>query len=182
MIASETKTIQSRATALGLTAVVGTMLLSTLNASHAQTLVRDLDNPARQPFQAELQRLRIPSSGGGESFRVADVPPGKRLVIEHVSFRVASLEASTPGSPPLRFGTFASLITKANGVPGSHELIANRIDLSGGRSVVAASQQIRAYADPGSQVFVRISGRTEDDGDSLQVTHLTVSGHLVEAP
>lgn len=62
MIASETKTIQSRATALGLIAVVGTMLLSTLNASHAQTFVRDLDNPARQPFQEVVTDRSLPAN------------------------------------------------------------------------------------------------------------------------
>lgn len=152
------------------------------SATNRQPKACDLDNPAKQPFQADLQRLRIPSSGGGESFQVANVPPGKRLVIEHVSFRVASLEASTPGSPPPRFGAFASLVTKVNGVPGSHELIVNQIDLSGGRIVPVASQPIRAYADPGSKVFVRIAGRTEDDSDSLQVVHLTISGHFVDVP
>lgn len=170
------------ATTLGWLAVIGALVLLQPGVSLAQTPVRDLDNPARQPFQAELRKLTLRTSGGLESFRVAEVPSGKRLVIEHVSLRVRALEAIVPGSPQARFGTFASLVTKANGVPAEHELIVNRADV-GIASFNVVSQPIRAHADPGSPVFVQVDGRSRDDADSLlEITHLTVSGHLVDVP
>lgn len=147
---------------LSISTLVGALLLSAAGVSHGQTDVRDLDNPARQPFQAELQRqLRIPVAAGRESSQVAEVPAGKRLVIEHVSFRVKSQEATLPGSSQPRFRVFASLVTKANGVAANHELIVNQTDF-GAASSNAASQPVRAYADPGSLVFVRVGGQIED--------------------
>lgn len=166
-------------------ALVGTcLLLAAAVTSHAQTAVRDLDNAARQPFQAELQRpqLRIPVPEGRELIRVIDVPAGKRLVVEHVSFRVESLEATTPGGRQQRFLTAGSLVTKANDVAANHELLIHRADLGISSSNVA-SQSVRAYADPGSQVFVAVGGRTEDGEPTVvRVTNLTISGHLVALP
>jgi hypothetical protein len=165
------------------TKTLGRLLLATLLLSspgHAQTLVRDLDNPARQPFQAELRSLTITTSGGVENFQVALVPPGKRLVIEHVSLRISSLEATSGGAPQPRFRTFATLVMKTETVAAQHELVVNRADV-GTASFNVASQPLRAYVDPGSAVFVQIDCIADDGGDSLlRVTHVTVSGHLVD--
>jgi hypothetical protein len=161
-------------------AAVSALVLVQPGVGQAQTQVRDLDNPARQPFQAELRQVPIPAFGESESFRIADVPAGKRLVIEHVSFRVANFRASIPGEPVRQFGTFASLITKANGVGASHELITQRIDLTGGQSFSVASQPIRAYADPGTPVSIVIGSITDDHTASLRAGHLTISGYLVD--
>jgi hypothetical protein len=158
------------------------LLVSNAGLSYSQTDVRSLDNAARQPFQAELRNLRVRTAGPLESFRVAEVPSGKRLVIEHVSFRVRSLEASVPGSSQPRFETSAALVTKANGVPAEHELIVNRADI-GIASFNVVSQPIRVYADPGSPVFVQVDGRfPENVGSPLEIIRLNISGHLVDVP
>lgn len=158
------------------------LLVSNAGVSYSQTDVRSLDNAARQPFQAEVRRLRVPTSGELEGFRVADVPVGKRLVIEHVSFRIRSLEATVGGSPQPRFETSASLVTKANGVAVEHELIVNRADI-GGASFNVVSQPIRVYADPGSAVLVSVDGRVPANrGSTLEIIRLSVSGHLVDVP
>lgn len=158
------------------------LLVSNAGVSYAQTDVRDIDNAARQPFQAELRRLKVRTVGELQSFQVAEVPFGKRLVIEHVSFRVRSLEATAAGSAQPRFATSASLVTKANGVPAEHELIVNRADV-GSASFNVVSQPLRVYADPGSLVFVQVDGRFKANaGSPLEITHLTVSGHLVDVP
>jgi hypothetical protein len=49
-------------------------------------------------------------------------------------------------SPPLRFGAFASLVTKANGVAASHELIVNRLSLT----VVRALRSIHRFLTLGA--------------------------------
>jgi hypothetical protein len=168
-------------------AVLGPLAIAALlqgnpGASHAQTRVRDLDNPARQPFQAELEGLTFNTLADAETFQVAVVPAGKRFVIEHVSLRVDSLEATAGGAPQPRFRSFATLAVKADGVPARHELVVNRADV-GGSSVNLASQPIRAYADPGSLVWVEIDAADDDGGDSLlRVAHVTISGHLVDLP
>jgi hypothetical protein len=179
-MATERK-IRPRIAAIAQSALL-TLLALTASVSYSQTDVRDIDNAARQPFQAELRRLRVRTSGELQSFQVAVVPSGKRLVIEHVSFRVRSLEATAPGSAQPRFETSAALVTKVNGVPAEHELIVNRADV-GSASFNVASQPVRVYADPGSLVLVNVDGRFEANaGSPLEITHLTVSGHLVDVP
>jgi hypothetical protein len=49
-------------------------------------LVRDVDNPARQPFT--FQQLRVTNGGEPENFTF-QVPTGKRLVVEQVSVEVS---------------------------------------------------------------------------------------------
>ena len=88
--------------------LVGVLLLLQPEGSHAQASIRDLDNPGRQSFQVELRQLNLPASGESESFQVAEVPPGTRLVIEHVSFKVRSLEARAPGIPPQSAGSLGA--------------------------------------------------------------------------
>jgi hypothetical protein len=81
-----------------------------------------------------------------------------------------------------RFETSAALVTKANGVAAEHELIVNRADI-GISSFNVVSQPIRAYADPGSLVFVHVDGRfPANAGSPLEIVRLTVSGHLVDVP
>ena len=90
-MATEQK-IRARIAAIAQSALL-TLLALTAGVSYSQTDVRDIDNAARQPFQAELRRLTVRTTGALQSFQVAEVPFGKRLIIEHVSFRVRSLEA-----------------------------------------------------------------------------------------
>jgi hypothetical protein len=162
--------------------LVVALLQSNPGTSEAQTLVRDLDNPARQPFQAELGGLLFNTSDDAESFQITLVPPGKRLVIEHVSLRINSREAGPEGIPQPRFRTFAALITKADTVAARHEVIVDRADV-GEASRNVASQSIRAYADPGSAVFVEIDSTNDNGGNSLLgISHVAISGHLVDLP
>ena len=180
------KDIQARIqSALHRFALAGAWLaLAAAASSHAQTVVRDLDNAARQPFQVEVQPppLRFPVPQGRETIRVADVPAGKRLVIEHISFLIASSESTAPGGRQPRFLANGSLVTKANTAAANHELLVHRTDI-GAASRNTVSQPLRVYADPGSQVFVTVGGRTEDGSSSLvRISNLTISGHLVDLP
>lgn len=180
IMATEQK-IRARIAAIA-QSVLLTLLGLTASVSYSQTDVRDIDNAARQPFQAELRRLRVRTAGELQTFQVAQVPFGKRLAIEHVSFRVRSLEAIAEGSAQPRFETSAALVTKANGVPAEHELIVNRADI-GTASFNVVSQPIRVYADPGSLVLIQVDGGfAANAGSLLEITHLTVSGHLIDVP
>ena len=178
----KTRVPQARTRAVLGPLAVAALLQGNPGASHAQTRVRDPDNPARQPFQAQLEGLTFATSSNAETFQVAVVPAGKRLVIEHVSMFVSSLEATSDGEPQPRFRTFATLVTKAESVAARHELIVLPAD-AGGSSINVASQPIRAYADPGSLVLARVDAIAVEGGDSgLRIAHLTISGHLVNLP
>jgi hypothetical protein len=179
-MATEQK-IRARIAATAQSALL-TLLALSASASYSQTDVRDVDNAARQPFHAELRRLSVRTSGAPQSFQVAEVPFGKRLVIEHVTFRVRSLEATAQRSAQPRFAVAAALVTKVNGASADHELIVNRADI-GGASFNVVSQPIRVYADPGSLVLVLVDGRFPiNAGAPLEIIRLTVSGHLVDVP
>jgi hypothetical protein len=173
------KRIRTRVAAVALATMGGMLLLSTPGAGHAQTEVRDADNPARQPFQAALGRQLLTSFGDLNTFEIANVPLGKRLVIEHVSFRLAG-GSSSPGEESPFAQAVALLETTVNGVRAQHALRVDRIELFGFRSqeLNIASQPIRAYADPGTQVRIHITGISPVN--DAQLIFLAVSGHFVD--
>lgn len=167
------------ASAMGLVIVTGAMLFSAPRGSLAQTNVRDVDNPATQPFQAELASQAIPVIQEANNFLATTVPLGKRLVVEHVTLRVAGGPSPQPGGEAPFMHAVAFLETTADGTRARHELAVNRIDLRGfNRNFAVASQPIRAYADPGSQVLVQVSGASAVR-DAILV-RLTISGYLVD--
>ena len=167
------------ASAMGLAIVTAAMLFSVPRAIHAQTEVRDVDNPAAQPFQAELVSQDIPVIQEANNFLVTTVPLGKRLVIEHVTLRVAGGASPQPGGDAPFMHAVAFLETTAGGTRSRHELAVNRLDLRGfNRNFSIASQPIRAYADPGSQVLVQVSGASAVRDATL--VRATVSGYLVD--
>jgi hypothetical protein len=135
---------------LGLAVMVGSFVLSSPSVSYAQNLVRDADNPARQPFQArKVVSDVIPNTL--HIFKLADIPQGKRLVIEQVSFKA---EVSADG---LNRVSTASLRTQVFDLTGDHELIMSKLqnrpiqpDGYFARDFFVANQQMRVYADPGT--------------------------------
>src|SRR5207247_2592498 len=100
--------------------------------------VRDVDNPAFQPFQAAMsfhilaQQIR----GGGV---LTTVPPGKRLVIEHVSIRGRV-------QPNQKLAEAEILIAVANnnngGAPLNYFFALN----DQGDNLFMGNQQVRLYA------------------------------------
>src|SRR5688572_190205 len=130
MYAIKTRTSRNRvASAMGLAIVTGAVLFSAPRVSLAQTNVRDVDNPAAQPFQAELASQAIPVIQEANNFLVTTVPLGKRLVIEHVTLRVAGGMSPQPGGEAPFMQAVAFLETTADGTRARHELAVNRIDL-----------------------------------------------------
>jgi hypothetical protein len=130
--------------------------------------VRDVDNPARRPFQQELTWQNDPTQlGGGASFTV---PPGKRLVIEYVS---ANVVIST--------GEVVSFFvrTTVNGTVARHFVDAIPRGPSGGYSKsYVMNQEVRLYAGPGTRVDLFANNTL--GGESYGIG--TVSGYLVDIP
>jgi hypothetical protein len=143
--------------------------LTSAQPGRAQSIpIRDVENPARQPFQRELQ-ITIPagSNGAAETFTV---PAGKRLVIEYIAATVAVF----PGQK----GSLR-ITNTAGGTLASYDL---HLEDEGvgftGFAIFRVSQQIRIYADPGSTVTVVVGS----DGATLPVNIgelVTLSGYLV---
>ena len=131
-------------------------------------LVRDSDNPARQPFQASVE-IKLPPGTEGQNGFVA-VPAGKRLVIEY-----ASGEAFLPtGQKGL-----LSVLTIVNGAKTytRHHLATVTIGNFGAPAYFLAGQVVRLYADAGNTVMLR-ADRDAPTGDGL--ARLSISGYLVD--
>ena len=119
--------------------------------------VMDVDNPARQPFQAT-----VPFT----------VPAGKRLVIEYLS-------AAARTSSTCRLLS-VTLYTRVN---GQEEPLIHTFTpvLTGGdtaNNFYTVSQQTRIYADPLSLVFDGFSSLPCEPS----ITRPVVSGYLVDVP
>ena len=148
--------------------VTGTVAVSSGNMTVANSPagpvpVRDVDNPARQPFTFQ-QDIEIPPNViGGVSFTV---PANKRLVIEQVSVR--DLEDRAAESE-----VEAELHTSTGGQEFRYYFAATP-------SVYwVASSQVRCYADAETTVFV---GVFRDPGVFAAEVEFNVSGYLVNIP
>ena len=160
------------------TAVVACCLaLAGSGNTQAQTSVRDVDTPSRQPFQAQVVNQGI-DENRPTAFALVAVPAGKRFVVEHVSLRVL-----VPPSPTKLSIVQARLLTQLGGQTVDHVLVLGKLtELAANRAeVFEASQPIRAYADAGTTVSVSLVF----DADGREpvtaiVNRLSVSGHFVD--
>jgi hypothetical protein len=116
-------------------------------------MVRDLDNPARQPFQVELDQTTFAFS----------VPAGKRLVIEFVSARANS----APGFSLLSI----NVVTTVGGVTLQHPFVPVFVGKNGVDNSYTVSQPTRLYADPGTTVDITLGSGT-----------VILSGYFVDVP
>jgi len=120
-------------------------------ALKAQPVIEQ-NNPAFDPFQVHV----TPKSGFCQE---AAVPVGKRWVIEYVS---AYVEESSDN--------LIMVDTTAGGGTVTHYIPV--VDQPGESTISIASQAVRLYADPSTEVTVCSSG----------LASVTLSGHLVPVP
>ena len=132
-------------------------------------LVRDVDNPALQPVQANASC----NSNSVDSCEVTifTVPLGKRLVIEYVS-----MGATIPPSQ----GATLTIDTFAGGAEATHlfPLSPPAVPILG-TTRTFLGQQVRIYADPGKTVLVQAL-RTSTAGNAT--FEFSISGYLVNLP
>ena len=154
---------------------VGTWLLG---ASQVGTWVvdvaRNAENPARQPFHAR----GIFSLGEGEPDQgvTDDIPPGKRFVFEHVSAFLG-----VPDGQKVIFsvaGRVDSNLLRHSLVAEEQGVFPQVLGL-GAKAVFVASQPLRFYADPGTEIHMEVA-RTNNTGTAAG--EMNVSGHLVDIP
>ncbi|HEV8367924.1 MAG TPA: hypothetical protein VGQ39_08235 [Pyrinomonadaceae bacterium] len=138
--------------------------------------VRNVDNPARQPFQADAPSIGEFQPGQGIAFaNITTVPQGKRFVIEQVSIMGGML----PGQKMLTAGIE---VLSANQNNTYYLTITPQGTNSGGfRDIYVASQQVRLYADPGTNVY-GVATRDNTTGFANAAVTWTISGYLVDLP
>ncbi len=135
--------------------VVGHYYSQPLLAQARAALVRDSDNAALQPVMLLL-------SSGGIYPQTFHVPPGKRLVMEYLSWRAAGVNAGLV--------TAQGLFLTTNGTSGVFYLPGSPVtgeNIGGGR--------IFLIADPDTDVVYQSAG-------SIGTQPILVSGHFVSVP
>lgn len=122
--------------------------------------VRDVDHPARSPFQIAV------SFSGNSNFGLGSfqVPAGKRLVIEYVSVAMYNNGSGTViiGPAPLSSLPSISIPFRDPGIRGVH---------TGGKEVLF-------YGEPGTTLGIRV----DFDTVGLFGGEVTIVGHLVSLP
>ena len=129
--------------------------------------VKDVDNPARQPFTF-FSSTPIPEFLGIGSFNF-QVPTGKRLVIEQVSVWIAGgvtnlrvqVQTIFPAGQPNKFNFLGTQVIG----PDNAEFI--------------ASSQMRCYADEGTTASIFVYRYFTGLSAAAEVT---VSGYLIDLP
>lgn len=153
---------------LGGTPTVSLLPGTTVDAKQAGPWSVDIDK-VRVPFQRE-RTFVVPAGALEGAAAPIGVPDGHLLVIEQVTAL-----AFTDANHPARRWRFLSVETTVDGQVAVHH-VPFSFD---GFNASVASQQVRLYADPGTQITLR-SGRnfTEDDYH----VWATLSGYLVSLP
>lgn len=146
------------------------------NDGTSPAVVRDVDNPTRQPFAMDFDleftagssAVGLPGDpGGSASFTV---PSGKRLVIEF-----ATAICNVPSGQQCRLG----ILESESGVLVKHDLAVSDHQLWPVTHLHTATQPMRIYIEPSGSVFV--FGR-RSDGTGTGTLDFSLSGYFVDVP
>ncbi|PYL50331.1 MAG: hypothetical protein DMF33_13090 [Verrucomicrobia bacterium] len=152
--------------------VVNTPNVNVVNTPASPVPVRDVDNPAKQPFQAEAMGGFADGASTTGDIPITTVPAGKRLVIEHVSVFGTML----PGQKMVRavmhrFSVFGhSLVISAQGS-----------NADGSSDYFVASELIRFYDNDGLPVAWEAE-RDSSAGANLAGIDINCDGYFVDCP
>ena len=152
--------------------------VSVINPESMPALVRDIDHPAREPFQKEIDvHFNSDEFTAQESVPIT-IPLGKRFVMEHVS---------ATGIVPVGQKLHMSVSARFNNALTTHALIATPQGTTGAfgtKDVFTASQPLRAYAGGANivteQVIVVFASRNSTGGDANVFFGLT--GYFIDVP
>lgn len=152
-------------------AVIGGIVLSTSNHGGAQTPIRDLDNPARQPLRKSIDRMARSAGTAHAEPIIVTVPEGKRLVIEQMTFR-----APAPENGELTGITAGIQTLLGNDGTTTWVLVQRQLNH------FIANQQMRVYADAGTNVSLSIEIQSPQPGTKMEFRDVSVSGYFVDLP
>jgi hypothetical protein len=145
-----------------------------VNVVNTPLPVEITNTPATEPVQHKC--VCVITSGTAIATDTVAVPSGRRLVIEFVSVRTILPTGQTPE---------VQIFTGTGGLPSGTTSMGHSIALpvtpipSGASDVYHASQPVRLYADPGSDVTIHVA-RFQTTGTAT--FEVTFSGHLVTLP
>lgn len=161
-------------------AVAAAVSLAVPRAIHAvaAALVRDVDNPARQPFRATCQNS-YPGGSGNPTCTMATVPAGQELVIQGITYDL--LVKPGPGA------SVRCTLTVEQASPtnffvytfGAQDL-GPALGYTDGTEEYTCVANSPFYADPGTTVYASF-GRAFITPDSWSLT-VTMSGSTVSLP
>lgn len=156
--------------------IAGTVNLA--NPGTSPLPVRDVDHPARNPFQKQIDAHITPLSYWTQESVPITIPPGKRFVMEHVSAK-----AIVPIGQKLHM----TVVTRFNDALTSQALIAvpqGTTASLGNKDVFTASQLLKAYAGGNNAVpdeaIVVYAERDGEFGDAL--ISFSLSGYFIDVP
>jgi hypothetical protein len=150
--------------------ILGGILAEPVWAQVRAALVKDVDNPSRQPFTGTATVDFAPGlTGAGAPLLV--VPAGKRAVVEHVSC-INYLDAAN------NFVRFEMQYT-SGGVVGRHQFVNTRVGASfvSFIDVWSFSQPVQAYADPSTGITINAFRRATTGAGGIECY---ISGHYVD--
>lgn len=175
--------------ALGAAAAVGLCAAGLAAAQTRPALVRNVDEPGRNPYQSFISFNEAAPSSDNSYFcqhspdppvcflQFPAVPAGKRLVIENLTGVINVAVPSFPCSVNIQttVPSFANLVT----IPT--QLLAG--DLGSVNASVfqyGANASLKLYLEPGATPRVQVS--VCDQPGSLRNGRITISGYLVDLP
>jgi len=116
-----------------------------------------------QPFQKKL----IPQTTVGPLEACTTIPAGRGLIVELVTAQATSTSAEAY--------MVIGLSTTAGGENVTHEIPLERQVISSTRTLLGVTQPLRAYADPGTELCIRV---VTFDGGPFPSISTTISGQL----
>lgn len=159
------------AACLTIVAAIVSITGSDVVAQIRAALIKDVDNPARQPFSASTNIVAFKSGDVVLSETIMTVPAGKRAVLEHCSC-INYLEA---GNNFIRF----ELRYVSGGVNARHQFVHTRVGVSFSPTIDiwSFSQPVRAYADAGTAITIEALRRSVTGSGAIECY---ISGHFVD--
>jgi len=137
------------------------------NPESNPVVVRDIDEPAREPFQAGMQSIILPDTNG---VFLVTVPAKKRLVIEHASAFI-NIQAESGLA-------WVSLTTRPNDPAHTDYLPCQAMGNASFSHYFSCSVQTKFYADPGQTVVALLAPATSTAGNYS----VFISGYFVAVP
>jgi hypothetical protein len=134
-------------------------------------LIKDVDNPARQPFAVGTGITDFAVGSNSVSDTVLTVPAGKRAVVEHVSC-INYVETANS------WVRFEMNYTSA-GAASRHQFVLTRVgpSFAAGIDIWSFSQPVQAYADPSTAITITALRRLSSGAGAIECY---VSGHYVD--
>ena len=135
-------------------------------------LVRDVDNPARQPFHAHVTGGFADGASTTGPITITTVPAGKLLVIEHVSAFGRMLPFEKMVRFTIRYGIF------------SHSVVCTPQGSSadGSRDYFVVSELVRFYDDNDGLPMQWEAERDSTTGANPTGVDVDCDGYLVDCP